>query len=219
MKVAMIVVNFNNAKETVNYVKQVSQYENIQRIVVVDNASTDENAMNFLKEVESEKVLVLSSGKNGGYSYGNNFGVRYLEKIGETYDYIILSNADIEVDKSAIARCLEVLEQNETIAIVAPRMYNAQQQPIRRSSWKIRTFWLDVIHSTRLLECLFYAKLRAGEYTEEEYAQEILPVEAISGAFFIVKYPIFKEVGMLDEGVFLFYEEDMELDQWVLDQE
>lgn len=209
MKVAMIVVNFNNAKETIEYVKKVREYENIQRIVVVDNASTNLGEMELLKEAKSEKVLILQSSKNGGYSYGNNFGVRYLEKIGESYDAIIISNADIEIEKSAIARCLEVLEKDEKIALVAPRMYHANGQPIRRSSWKMRTFWLDVIHATRLLELIFYKKLRKGEYSENEYSQDLLPVEAISGAFFIIKYPILKEIGMLDENVFLFYEEDI----------
>lgn len=209
MRVAVIVVEFNNAEETVKYVKKISEYENIQRIVIVDNLSTDLNAINLLKEVESEKVIVLQSHKNGGYGYGNNFGLRYLEKMNEIYDYIIISNADIDIEKEAIDRCLQVLENDEKLAIVAPRMYNANNKPIRRSSWKIRTFWLDMIHSTRLLELIFYKQLRMGEYLEKDYSKALLQVEVIAGAFFIVKYNVFKEIGMFDENVFLFYEEDI----------
>lgn len=209
MKVAVIIVNYNDAEMTVNYVKKISEYENIQRIVVVDNLSTDSNTMNLLKEVQNEKVVILQSDKNGGYSYGNNFGVRYLQNQGETYDYWILSNPDIDVEKEAIDKCLEVLENDEKAGIVAPRMYHDNQKPIRRSSWKRRTFALDVIHSTRLLELLFYSKLRAGEYTEEEYQKNILQVEAISGAFFVIKEKVLQDIGLLDENVFLFYEEDI----------
>lgn len=82
-------------------------------------------------------------------------------------------------------------------------------KPIRRSSWKIRTFGLDVIHATRFLELLFYSKLRSGEYSDIEYSQKYLPVEAISGAFFIIKQDIFQQIGGFDENVFLFYEEDI----------
>lgn len=209
MKVAMIVVAFNDAEETVKYVEKISKYENIQRVVIVDNHSTDLNTFELLKESESEKVVILQSDKNGGYGYGNNFGIRYLEEKGEKYDYIIISNPDIEVQESAINRCLDVLENDEKIAICAPRMFNRNNKPIRRSSWKIRTFALDVVHSTRILEACFYAKLRKGEYSEEEYAKDLLEVEAISGAFFIVKYEILKEIGSFDENVFLFYEEDI----------
>lgn len=209
MKVAVIIVAFNDAEETVKYVKQIREYENIQRIVIVDNHSTDLNALEILKQVETEKVVVLQSDQNGGYGYGNNFGIHYLEEKGEQYDAIIISNPDVEVEKSAIDRCLEVLEKDEKIAVAAPRMLASNHKPIRRSSWKMRTFGLDVIHSTRLLEVCFYSKLRKGEYCEKEYSQDLLEVEAISGAFFIIKYPILKEIGMFDEHVFLFYEEDI----------
>lgn len=209
MKVAVIVVAFNDAEETVKYVKQIKEYKNIQRIVVVDNHSTDLNAFKILKKVEDKKVVVLQSDKNGGYGYGNNFGVRYLEENGEKYDAIIISNPDVEIEESAINRCLEVLKNDERVAIAAPRMFHSNAKPIRRSSWKMRTFRLDVIHSTRLLEACFYSKLRKGEYSEKEYSQNLLEVEAISGAFFIIKYPILKEIGMFDENVFLFYEEDI----------
>jgi len=165
--------------------------------------------MELLRTLESEKVVVLQSKKNGGYSYGNNFGVKYLEEKGEIYDYIIISNADIDIKKDAIYECLQVLESDSNIAIVAPKMLNKNGEHIRRSSWKIRTFSLDVVHSTRLLELIFYKKFKSGEYSKEDYEQDLLEVEAISGAFFVIRYDIFKQVGMFDENVFLFYEEDI----------
>lgn len=209
MKVAVIIVEFNDAEETIKYVNKISEYDNIQRIVVVDNCSTNPNTINVLKKIENQKVVILQSDKNGGYSYGNNFGIRYLEEVHEEYDNIIISNPDIDITEDAIDRCLEVLQSDDKIGIVAPRMFNSKNKPIRRSSWKVRTFGLDVIHSTRLLEAVFYKKLRKGEYLEKDYEKELLEVEAISGAFFIIKYNVLKEIGMFDENVFLFYEEDI----------
>lgn len=209
MKVAVIVVNFNDSKDTIKYVNQITPYQNIHRIVVVDNCSTDANEMEHLRGLASEKVVVLQAEKNGGYQYGNNFGIRYLEENGEKYDYLVISNPDIEIEKKAIAECLQVLENEQDVAIVAPRMVNAQGKPARRSSWKMRTFALDVIHATRFLELLFYPKLRKGEYSEAEYSQKYLQVEAISGAFFVIKQEVWKQIGGFDETVFLFYEEDI----------
>ena len=209
MKVAVIIVNYNDAEQTVSYVNKIKEYKNIQRIVVVDNLSTEINTMAILRSINNDKVIIIQSDRNGGYSYGNNFGINYLKKIKEEYDYIIISNADIEVEEKAIDKCLQVLENDESAGIVAPRMYNSDNQPIRRSSWKIRTFFLDVVHSTRLLELLFYKKLRNGEYSNEEYENDILQVEAISGAFFVIRYKAFEKAGFFDENVFLFYEEDI----------
>ena len=209
MKVAVIIVNYNDVDDTEKYVNTITKYDVINRIVVVDNQSTTAGTFEKLQKLESDKVKVIKSDKNGGYDYGNNFGINFLKSLKEEYDYYIISNPDISVTEEAIKHCLEVAENDSKIGVIAPRMFNKENNPIRRSSWKMRTFWLDVVHSTRVLEIIFYKVLRNGEYLEKDYEKEILEVEAISGAFFIIKDTVLNEIGLLDEDVFLFYEEDI----------
>ena len=215
MNTAIIIVNFNDEDETISYVEKISKYNVLNRIIVVDNKSTTIGAFNKLQELEKKdkKISVIETDKNGGYSYGNNFGVRYLDKEEKEknikYDYIIISNPDIEVEEKAIINSVSVLENNDDIAVCSPRMFYKNGEPARRSSWKLRTPLRDMVHSTRLLELLFYKVLRNGEYKEDEYKNELLIVEAISGSFFIIKKDVFEKVGLFDENVFLFYEEDI----------
>ena len=209
MKVAVIVVNYNDVEDTLTYVKEITKYDVINKIVVVDNQSTTIGALENLRELRDEKVDVIEAPLNGGYSYGNNYGVKHLNEEKEEYDYIIFSNPDITISKEAIENSLKVLEEDKNVAVVAPRMFNKDEKPIRRSSWKVRTFLRDVVHSTRLLEILFYFVLRNGEYKEEDYKKEKLEVEAISGAFFIMRKSVYDELGPFDEETFLFYEEDI----------
>ena len=209
MKVAIVILNYNSEEDTIKYVESIKEYKNLNKIIVVDNKSTNEGAMAKLKILENEKVEVIQSDKNGGYSYGNNYALRYLDNKNEKYDYIIISNPDVSVTEEAINKCISILNENKEVAIVAPRMLDKENKPIRRSSWKIRTPKLDMIHSTRLLEILFYKTLRNGEYSNKEYENEKLEVEAVSGAFFVIKKEIFKQIGYFDEEVFLFYEEDI----------
>ena len=209
MKVAVIIVNYNDVDDTQKYVNTITKYDVIDRIVVVDNQSTTAGTFEKLQKLESDKVKVIKSDKNGGYDYGNNFGINFLKSLKEEYDYYIISNPDISVTEEAIKHCLDVAENDSKIGVIAPRMFNKENNPIRRSSWKMRTFWLDVVHSTRVLEIIFYKVLRNGEYLEKDYEKEILEVEAISGAFFIIKDTVLNEIGLLDEDVFLFYEEDI----------
>ena len=209
MKVAVIVVNYNDVEDTLTYVKEITKYDVINKIVVVDNQSTTIGALENLRELRDKKVDVIEAPLNGGYSYGNNYGVKHLNEEEEEYDYIIFSNPDITISKEAIENSLKVLEEDKSVAVVAPRMFNKDERPIRRSSWKVRTFLRDVVHSTRLLEILFYFVLRNGEYKEEDYKKEKLEVEAISGAFFIMRKSVYDELGPFDEETFLFYEEDI----------
>ena len=209
MKVAIIILNYNSEDDTIKYVEGIKEYKNLNKIIVVDNKSTNENAFEKLLELKSNKIDVIQSDKNGGYSYGNNFALKYIEEKQEKYDYIIISNPDVEAKEEAINECIKKLEEKQDVAVVAPRMFDKENKPIRRSSWKIRTPILDMIHSTRLLEVLFYKKLRNGEYNNEEYKTSELEVDAISGAFFVIKNEIFKKINYFDDNVFLFYEEDI----------
>lgn len=208
MKVAIIILNYNSEDDTIKYVETIKEYEILNKIIVVDNKSTNNSAFEKLLSLKNDKIDVIQSDKNGGYSYGNNYGLKYLEEK-EEYDYIIISNPDVTVTQEAINECINKLEEKENVAIVAPRMFDKENKPIRRSSWKIRTPKLDMIHSTRLLEILFYKKLRNGEYNNEEYKKSELEVETISGAFFVIKFEIFKKINYFDDNVFLFYEEDI----------
>ncbi len=127
MKVAVVVVNFNDRKDTIHFVRAITSYQVINRIVVVDNCSTEPEELEVLKELEDEKVTIIQSDRNGGYNAGNNFGIKFLEEKGEKYDAWILSNPDIEVEEKAIEKCLQVLEEDPQVGIVAPRMVNGKR--------------------------------------------------------------------------------------------
>ena len=210
MKLALIVVNYNDIIDTKRYITKVQQYQIIDKIVVVDNKSTEpQNSFELLKQLENKKVDVIQTEKNGGYTYGNNFGIDYLKSKNEEYDYYAISNPDIDISEEAIKRCISFLEENKKAGMVAPRMLNGDGKAIRRSAWKYRTIKREIVHATRISELLFYKVLRDGEYLEEDYKNPELKVEVISGAFFIIKKEVLDKINMFDENVFLFYEEDI----------
>ena len=219
MKTAIIVLNYNDYKNTREFIQIVRNYKNIDKIVVVDNLSPKDDYEKLLK-MQSEKVVVLKSEKNGGYSYGNNFGLKYLDSLDESFDNIIISNPDVYVTEYAIDICIEELNSSVNTAVVAPCMRYADNNIARRSSWKTRTFFRDVIHSSRILEVLFYPVLRSGEYSKRDYKKSKLKVDCIAGSFFMIKHEIFRKIKYFDENVFLFYEEDIlgaKLKEWDYD--
>ena len=204
---AIIVLNYNDHNNTIKFVKNIRDYNIVNKIIIVDNKSTIENEIKLLKEVESEKVDIISSDKNGGYAYGNNIGLEYLEKIG-SYEYVAISNPDVYVDENTINACINYLASHNKTAIVAPRM-NFVTGEARRSAWKKRKPIIDIANSTRLTELLMYPIFKSGEYTKKDYMKDDLKVDCIAGSFFIAKYDSLKKVGFFDPHTFLFYEEDI----------
>ena len=124
MKTAVIILNYNSENDTIRYVNEIEQYNCINTIVVVDNFSTNKDTMEKLLLLKNEKVHVIQTTKNGGYSYGNNQGLKYLDSLNEKYDYIVISNPDVEVKEEAFLACFKELEENEKTAVCTPRMYD-----------------------------------------------------------------------------------------------
>ncbi len=207
MKFAIVVLNYNDYKTTIEYVNKIKEYNIINKIIIVDNHSTNKDEISYLKKVESDKVEVICSEKNGGYAYGNNLGLKYLEKI-DNYEYVAISNPDVYVEEQTIETCLDYLKLHKKVAIVAPRM-NFVNGPARRAAWKKRTPIIDIANSTRITELLLYPFFRKGEYSKKEYENEYLKVDCIAGSFFIAKYDSLKKINYFDEKTFLFYEEDI----------
>lgn len=209
MKIALIILNYNDYDNTSKYVNVMKTYSIINKIVVVDNNSSNKDELVKLNELKCEKVDVIKTDKNGGYAYGNNYALKYIDKNYQEkeFDYVIISNPDVSVEEDVIEKVVSFMENNENAAIASPRMHFVNGSA-RRSAWKKRTFLVDVASSTRLTQLLLYPFFKKGEY-KNEFKENTLKVFATAGSFFIAKHDKFKEVGYFDENTFLFFEEDI----------
>lgn len=75
MKTGIVVLNYNDAEETVKFVNDINSYDVVNQIVVVDNGSTDDS-LSQLEKIENIKLIALEN--NLGYAAGNNAGLKYL---------------------------------------------------------------------------------------------------------------------------------------------
>ena len=66
-------VNYKNYKDTIKCLDSLKKvmYQNLS-IIVVDNNSKDDS-FEILKEYEDDRIIVMESGFNGGFAFGNNF--------------------------------------------------------------------------------------------------------------------------------------------------
>ena len=93
MKNGIVIVNYNDYKTTKRLIDNIRDYKVFDKIVIVDNKSSD-NSLKELKKLENKRIVVIDSGENKGYSYALNVGCKYLiDKYKECK--IIVSNSDI----------------------------------------------------------------------------------------------------------------------------
>ena len=91
--VGIVILNWNGVEDTIECVNSVlkSTYDTY-KIYIVDNGSIDNSVELFSNIYGTEdKVTVVSTGKNLGFSGGNNVGMRLAVDEGATY-ILLLNN-------------------------------------------------------------------------------------------------------------------------------
>lgn len=205
MKVALIVLNYNDYETTSRYINFVKIYKLIDNVIVVDNCSTN-NSYEKLKVYESEKIDVIKSDKNGGYAYGNNYGIRYAK---EKYnpDYLIISNPDVFFEENIIEKMKDFIQSNTNIniGIISPTVINNQNSnmPI---AWKKPDYWDNVFS---MLIILNKFRDKKTHYDKNHFEGEFSVVDVIPGSFFMIKSSVLYEINLFDENTFLFGEENI----------
>lgn len=207
MSLGMVVLNYNDAETTIKFLNKISTYENISKVVIVDNNSKDDSVENIKNnfKIDNEKYIMIESDENKGYGSGNNLGIKELEKF-KDIKYIAISNPDIIISEESINKQINVLEKHREISVVSGNIIEHGKRAID-NAWKTPSYLQCILQTIPLIDKIVDKSLG---YDLSYYSEsEISAVEAIKGCFFIAKSNIFKEIGYFDEDTFLYYEENI----------
>ncbi|MCX6765402.1 MAG: glycosyltransferase family 2 protein [Candidatus Moranbacteria bacterium] len=185
-KVFIIILNYNARSTLKGCLASIFQleYENFE-VVLVDNNSTDgslEAAKTFFP-----RAHIIKNGANLGFAAGSNVGIRYaLEKMA---DYIFLINPDAIVEKDTLRILVKEAEQSANAGIFSPLIIKEDHYSVWFAGGKIKWLTMKTVH--------IFEPLSNKPY-ETQY---------ISGCTMFVKKEIFRQIGLLDERFFLYYED------------
>ena len=204
--ISAVILNYNDSKTTMKLAETISRYSIIEHVVVVDNCS-DDDSYKIMKKTRSFKVDVIKTDKNGGYGYGNNYGIRYASRRYGT-KYVLICNPDIEVSNNTIENCLNFALNHEECAVVAPLMLDSNHQLNMKCVWKIPTFCQYLFFSLpimgRFFQSMYY---KENELLKSE--KQYIEVGCVAGSLLLVKAEKMLKCGMYDENIFLYCEETL----------
>lgn len=202
---AVIILNYNSYEDTISCINSIQKSKLSIQIIVVDNYSTDESYAILTKHYRDvENVTVLKSDYNGGYSYGNNFGIKYAIKTFHS-KYVGVLNPDIIItDSDIFEEMCAYLEKYDKLAVVGgSTLDNKHNYNPNNSAWNIPT-------SGELVRYHFLVNNRKHKKTVwKKIESNLAQVECVAGCFFLAKADVFRELGYLDENVFLYNEENI----------
>lgn len=204
----IIILNYNDFETTNTYLDLIENFKVLDRIVVVDNCSTD-SSFERLKIRETEKVSVIKTESNEGYSHGNNFGIKFAQKQFHPRN-IIISNPDIIIEEKSIIRICEFLNTNENVAMATGLVHDLKGKVSSNFATKLPTYFDYLCNSSVVLSKIYNKLFSKGMYYNSrdlKKAGNNFYTDLLPGCFFIIKNKIIKEINYFDERTFLYGEE------------
>lgn len=199
-KVAAIVLNYNSSEDVRKCLGFLSRQEKINlEMIVVDNASTDYGEQEKIEEIcDFFKAVYIKNDRNGGFSSGNNVGLKKAVEDGA--DWCLIINPDVEIRyKLYISEVLRQSQKYSKAVVIGTNIFmpdGMRQNPLRECTYLEDFLWpLDAIKHKLGLWKGYLAEDRTG-YCEK-----------LSGCCFFIKSNFLIKIGYLDSNVFLYCEE------------
>jgi GT2 family glycosyltransferase len=168
-------------------------------VVVVDNASGDGTVGMVGREFPA--VDLVASGENLGFAAATNLGARRGDS-----PYLLALNPDTAVTEGALDKVLAVLDEHPEVAVAGPRLLRSDLSLDHAARRSFPTPLSALGHFTGIGRRARSGRLAAYRAPEVESG----PVDAVNGAFMLMRRAAFEAAGGFDEGYWM-YMEDLDL--------
>lgn len=215
-----IVLNWRDASSTITCIDSLLAIGGDLAVIVVDNDSGDGSLERIVahcdaaagsygyavisataigkQQADQRWMMVLSSGRNGGYAFGNNVGIRLALQVADCR-YIWVLNADVVVpDASALNSLVATMESDPAIGICGAKVVYAGDPDT------VQTLGGGTIDGQGQTHQLGQGQRSNLAVDEAAIAAKL---DYINGACSFVSRRFVEDIGPMAEDYFLYFEE------------
>jgi hypothetical protein len=203
ISLTIIIVNYRTPEMAKDAVVSAlaSGVDDSLEVIIIDNQSGD-HSVGFLREAfkDEPRVGVIPSQENLGFAGGNNLGLKYAKG-----KVVLFLNPDTIVKPGALKRLMETLLSDDKIGAAGGLLTNADGLSVTSYGF-FPTPWSMILSA--FIPGRFYGKMRralgVAPPTDETEPYE---VDYICGADLMVRRDVLDEIGGMDDGYFMYFEE------------
>jgi GT2 family glycosyltransferase len=162
------------------------------RVIVVDNGSTD-GTVAAIRDRYGERVAIVETGANLGFSGGNNAGIR--RALEEGVDFILLLNNDTRVDASFLDALVHPMLETPRLGITGPKIYYESPPDRLWFAGGVISMWRGTAR---------HVGIRQTDRGQYDVPRD---VDYVSGCALLARRAVFERVGLLDEGYTAYFED------------
>lgn len=193
-KVSIIIVTYNSEKDIYDCISSIQKFSDIPlseiELIIVDNNSTGCNTMfNKLKTLWGEDIVLIKNSSNGGYGQGNNLGIRQCSS-----PVVLIMNPDVRLMCPIFKKAIALFSKDKKMCMLGMKQWLTLEVPSTNSF--TCTYMMNGYLSTILSALCTRLDIYIAKYMH------------FSGSCFFINKTMFEAVGLFDESVFLYGEED-----------
>lgn len=192
------ILNWNTADSTVACVRSVLRFlsdATHTRICVLDNGSVPSDWATLQAEMPRDsRITVLREEQNLGFAGGHNVVARMA--LQENVDFIWLLNSDAVVTQDVLGSLLATLENAPDCGAVSPAIYATHDHTV--------VDFCGAMHDWKALESKRMNRPEDARALEARFPADMW----LHGTAPLYRIAALREVGLLDEGFFAYYEDD-----------
>lgn len=183
------------------YLSDISHFQPLpsKDVVIIQKPNSQFEVQKSNKCQFGYSFVFIQTGANLGFAGGNNVGIVYALQHSFSYDYLWLLNNDTEVDSQALTALSEYALAHPQQALIGSTLLHWEERHIVQCAGGCHYFpWLTIfrpLHGGKSL-------VKVMQYDEEQ-----IKLDYVCGAALFLTTTAVKQVGLLNESYFLFYEE------------
>lgn len=200
IKPSVIILTYNSKGNIGKCLKSLENEKSlIEEVIVVDNRSTDTT----LAEIKKSRIVtrLIVNERNTGFSKGVNKGI--MQARGEL---VLILNPDTIIERGAFQQLFKCLRSTKADIIGGKALKTdggIHNTYVREPG--LLTGIFDFTNLRKIVPSDYFHKVHY--YLNNEFPTEEKEVDAVSGAFMMVKRGVFEEIGLFDENFFMYLED------------
>jgi len=205
--IAVVIVNYRTPDLAIDCVRSLegerADFPDLH-VVLIDGGSADGSAERMMTAfpADNDWVSILPLPINGGFAYANNQGLLALAEAGTLPRYVLLLNPDARVRRGALAKLVDLLDGKPRAGAVGARLEHEDGEE-QGSAFPFPSIAREFSNTARtgLVSRLF----RHGKTIVSSDHACLAPW--VTGAAVAIRTEALREVGLFDDGFFLYFEE------------
>ena len=207
---SIIIVSYNSKDFLISCIDSIKRYAGSIKyeLIIVDNASSDGSVDEVKKRYK--EVILIKNNENLGFGKANNIGIKIAKG-----EYILLLNSDTFFKKDILAKMVNWMRINPEIGISSCLLRNIDGSIQGNGGYFPTLFkvfaWMFFIEDIPLIGSLIkpFHPMHANIpfFKGDEFFKKVREFDWVSGAFFLIRNKVIKEVGYFDQDYFMYTEE------------